>query len=176
MSWRLKIICPPPPLAPICGEGRQEEGQVAGVEAGAEGVLGQMFSPQCFCPGLPLVWAQGTEGRAGRQLVCHHPPLPVQIPRDTWLVAEIPFISLNCITSNTAGGRFSVDLSYWGLASTKPGRKNLSCTENYCCSICYLQYRQGQRRSAPCLPGQGTRCCRGNTPASWGKPEPLRPR
>lgn len=80
-------------------------------------------------------------------------PPPVQMPRDTRLVAEIPFISLNCVTSNTAGGRFSVDFSYWGLASTKPGRKNLSsCTENYCCSVCYLQERRGQRRGAAPAP------------------------
>lgn len=149
---------------------------MAGAEAGGGEFWGRCFLHDSLAQGCPWVWAQGTEKWASQQLACHHPPPPVQIPRDTQLVAEIPFISLNCITSNTAGGRFSVDLSYWGLASTKPGRKNLSCTENYCCSICYLQYRQGQRRGAPCLPGQGTRCCHGKALASRGEPEPLRPR
>lgn len=155
----------------------------APIPAGCPGISAPCFGADVFsvmllpqgCPGH-----HGTGRLAARipcpALTCHHPPPPVQISRDTRLVAEIPFISLNCVTSNTAGGRFSVDLSYWGLSSTKPGRKNLSCTENYCCSICYLQYRQGQRRGAPCLLGQGTWCCRGKAPALRGKPEPLRPR
>lgn len=92
------------------------------------GISPPLVGGRCVCCGAPAqscpwVRAQGTVGWAGWQLVCYHPPPPVQIPRDTQLVAEIPFISLNCVTSNTAGGRFSVDLSYWGLSSTKPGRK-----------------------------------------------------
>lgn len=90
-----------------------------------------MQSPHCRCHRCPLRMC--TE-----HLLPTHRRVHKQ-PETHLVVAEVPFISLNCITSNTAGGRFS---SYRGLSNTKPGRKRKAIMhgKNYCCGIRYVQY------------------------------------
>lgn len=117
-------------------------------------------------PAQEWAWAQGTVGWAGWRLACHHPPPPIQIPQDTRLVAEIPFISLNCITSNTAGGRISVDLSYWGWRVQNLAEK-IYHARKIIAVVSAIYRREGQQRSAPSLPASGHR---GTAPASRGKP------
>lgn len=79
-----------------------------------------------------------------------------QIPQDTWLVAEIPFISLNCVTSNTAGGRISVDLSYWGWRVQNLAEK-IYHARKIIAVVSAIYRREGQRHSAPSLPASGHR-------------------
>lgn len=105
-------------------------------------------------------WEQGTVGWAGRQAArVPSPSTPTQISQDTWLVAEIPFISLNCVTSNTAGGRISVDLSYWGWRVQNLAEK-IYHARKIIAVVSAIYRREGQRRSVPNLPASGHRAPR----------------
>lgn len=88
-------------------------------------LFGAVLSPRCSCPGV----AVGTGRRGTGRLTATTRHRRHKSPKTHWLVAEIPFISLNCVTSNTACGRISVDLSYWGWRVQNLAEKNLSCTE-----------------------------------------------
>lgn len=104
----------------------------------------------------------GIGHRGMGRLAARVPPpatVPTQIPQDTWLVAEIPFISLNCVTSNTAGGRISVDLSYWGWRVQNLAEK-IYHARKIIAVVSAIYRREGQRRSAPSLPASGHRALR----------------
>lgn len=113
------------------------------------------FSPGCSSPGVGVGTGHRGMGRLAARVPS--PPTLTQISQDTWLVAEIPFISLNCVTSNTAGGRISVDLSYWGWRVQNLAEK-IYHARKIIAVVSAIYRREGQRRSVPSLPASRTPC------------------
>lgn len=136
---------------------------------GCSGGLSHPFPTVCQDI-TPLFWSVPSTMLQPRSEYGHRPPwdgqagssrpatrtADTQIPQDTWLVAEIPFISLNCVTSNTAGGRISVDLSYWGWRVQNLAEK-IYHARKIIAVVSAIYRREGQRRSAPSLPASGHR-------------------